>query len=33
MFIMKALKIKIEITKNGTEGYVCSCDYPLKIYL
>jgi len=27
---MKTLKVTIAITKNGTEGYVCSCDYPFK---
>ena len=27
---MKALKVYITITKNGTEGYVCSCDYPFE---
>ena len=27
---MKALKVTIAITKNGTEGYVCSCNYPFK---
>ncbi|MDR0700566.1 MAG: hypothetical protein LBG28_15320 [Tannerella sp.] len=27
---MKKLKITITITKNGSEGYVCSCDYPFK---
>jgi len=27
---MKTLKIIITITKNGMEGYVCSCDYPFK---
>ena len=27
---MKTLKITIMITKNGTEGYVCSCDYPFE---
>ena len=25
---MKTLKVTITITKNGTKGYVCSCDYP-----
>ena len=27
---MKAQKIIITITKNGTEGYVCTCNYPFK---
>ena len=27
---MKANKVTISITKNGTEGYVCTCDYPFK---
>jgi len=27
---MNTLKITIMITKNGTEGYVCSCDYPFE---
>ena len=27
---MKTLKITITITKNGTEGYICTCDYPFK---
>jgi hypothetical protein len=25
---MKKLKVTITITKNGNEGYVCTCDYP-----
>jgi len=29
---MKTLKVAITITKNGTEGYVCSCDYPFKYF-
>ncbi|MDR1258238.1 MAG: hypothetical protein LBK65_03005 [Tannerellaceae bacterium] len=27
---MKALKVNVTITKNGTEGYVCSCDHAFK---
>jgi len=27
---MNTAKVTITITKNGTEGYVCSCDYPFK---
>ena len=27
---MKTLKVTITITKNGMEGYICSCDYPFK---
>jgi hypothetical protein len=27
---MKKLKVSITIIKNGTEGYVCSCDYLFK---
>ena len=27
---MKTLKVTITITKNGTEGYVCSCNYPFE---
>ena len=27
---MKTLKVTITITKNGKEGYVCSCDYPFE---
>ena len=27
---MKNLKVTITITKNGDEGYICSCDYPFK---
>ena len=27
---MKTLKVMITITKNGVEGYICSCDYPFK---
>jgi hypothetical protein len=27
---MKAKKVTITITKNGTEGYVCACDYPFE---
>jgi len=29
---MKTLKVTITITKNGTEGYICSCDYPFKCF-
>lgn len=25
---MKKQKVTIKVTKNGTEGYVCTCDYP-----
>ena len=27
---MKSLKVKITVTRNGDEGYICSCDYPFK---
>lgn len=27
---MKKLKVTIEITKNGNEGYICTCDYPFE---
>lgn len=27
---MKARKVKVTVTKNGNEGYICSCDYPFK---
>jgi hypothetical protein len=27
---MKNLKVNITITKNGMEGYACSCDYPFE---
>ena len=27
---MKTLKVTIKIARNGTEGYICSCDYPFK---
>jgi hypothetical protein len=27
---MKTLKVTVAIIKNGTEGYVCTCDYPFK---
>ena len=27
---MKTQKVSITITKNGTEGYVCTCDYPFE---
>ena len=27
---MKTMNVTITITKNGTEGYVCTCDYPFK---
>ena len=27
---MKTLKVTVAITKNGTEGYICTCDYPFK---
>jgi len=27
---MKTQKVTITITKNGTEGYVCTCDYPFE---
>jgi hypothetical protein len=28
--IMKTLKVSIIVTKNGTKGYVCSCDHPFE---
>lgn len=27
---MKKLKVTITITKNGAEGYICTCDYPFE---
>jgi hypothetical protein len=27
---MKTQKVTITITKNGTEGYICRCDYPFE---
>ena len=27
---MKTLKVKITVTKNGNEGYICSCDHPFE---
>ena len=27
---MEKLNVTIRVTKNGSEGYVCSCDYPFK---
>jgi len=27
---MKTLKVSITITKNGTEGYICTCNYPFE---
>jgi len=27
---MKMQKVTITITKNGTEGYICTCDYPFE---
>jgi len=27
---MKTQKVTITITKNGTEGYICTCDYPFE---
>ena len=27
---MKILRITVTITKNGKQGYVCTCDYPFK---
>ena len=29
---MKTKKVTITITKNGTEGYACTCDYPFKYF-
>lgn len=25
---MKKIKVTIKVTKNGKQGYICSCDYP-----
>jgi len=30
VFMLNTLKVTIAVTKNGAEGYVCSCDYPFK---
>lgn len=27
---MKTLKINVTITKNGKQGYICTCDHPFK---
>ncbi|WP_298938852.1 hypothetical protein [uncultured Dysgonomonas sp.] len=27
---MEKLKVNIVITKNGNQGFICSCDYPFK---
>ncbi|MDR2969759.1 MAG: pilus assembly protein HicB [Tannerellaceae bacterium] len=29
---MKTLKVTITVTKNGNEGYVCTCDYPFEYF-
>ncbi|MDR2232505.1 MAG: pilus assembly protein HicB [Tannerella sp.] len=30
VLLEQKLKISITITKNGSEGYVCACDYPFR---
>ena len=30
LLLEQKLRVIITITKNGTEGYVCSCDYPFE---